>query len=172
MSLSLALSLFFLNEWISGGIIDPACSSTSAHLSPETGRFPGRSFMSPVPPEHAAEGRRGEPAKGSPSRESRTVWVCVCSRTDCKQREEHIVKSKKKEASANFSVHRFTVNLQMTAHGRGLHHAHFVGHILLALASRQDIKDRRPHTHNNCTNPLLFTISNSPDAAFPTRERR
>lgn len=73
------LSFFFTHEWMSGGIIGLACSSTSAHLSPETGSFPGRSFMPRVPPEPAAESQRGQPAKGAPSGDSRAVWVCVCN---------------------------------------------------------------------------------------------
>lgn len=73
------LSFFFTHEWMSGGIIGLACSSTSAHLSPETGSFPGRSFMPRVPPEPAAESQQGQPAKGAPSGDSRAVWVCVCN---------------------------------------------------------------------------------------------
>ena len=50
---------FYFSEWTLGSIIGPACSSTSAHLSSETGRFPGRSFMSrslPSTPHRTSEG--------------------------------------------------------------------------------------------------------------------
>lgn len=55
----------------------PAGSSTSAHPTFETVRFPGCSFMPKVPAEHATYRERGKPGKGSPSMEGVRVRVFV-----------------------------------------------------------------------------------------------